>query len=123
MRGGVARGGAALGALILGLGAGAADAAERRCGWYHNPTPSNHWLIDREGMWIIAEQGGARARGLEDVPDLHAGEWVQTNGYYGYGCVCLLVDVNRQTKWVTRIEAVEQLPLARCRADPALPRL
>ena len=114
--------GAALGALILVLAAGTARAAERRCGWYQNPTPGNHWLIDREGMWIIAEQRGHQAEGLEDGPDLHAGEWVETNGHYGYGCVCLVMTVDRRSMRVTRLEQFEQMPLAHCRADPGLPR-
>ena len=113
---------AALAALALLMGTAGAEAAERRCGWYHNPTPGNHWLIDRAGMWIIAEQGGYRAPGLEDGPDLHAGEWVETNGHYGYGCVCLSMTVDPRRMRATRLEQFEQMPLARCRADPGLPR-
>src|SRR5262245_20967552 len=31
---------------------------ERRCGWVDNPTPSNWWLVDRDGEWEIGLQGG-----------------------------------------------------------------
>jgi len=116
--------------LRLGIGAvlalvvplAGAEASERRCGWYQNPTPGNHWLVDRDGSWTMATQGGQQARGMNLMPDFTAREWVRTNGYYGYGCACIAVDVDRKTMLVTRILAVEQLPLARCRQDSALPR-
>src|SRR5690349_18304425 len=39
----------------------------RRCGWVDNPTPSNWWLVDRDGEWEIGLQGGYQAKG--DMPD------------------------------------------------------
>ena len=44
--------------------------AERRCGWYENPTPGNVTLTDRDGTWIIAMQGGHEAKG--DGPEFSA---------------------------------------------------
>ena len=96
-------------------------AAERRCGWIHNPTPANWWLIDRDGRWDIALQGEARPPGMEEIPDLTTRDWVSTNGWYGYGCVCLTVTTDPAARRIRQIEAVRQLPLERCRADRALP--
>jgi hypothetical protein len=31
---------------------------ETRCGWLYNPTPLNWYLIDKDGRWIISQQGG-----------------------------------------------------------------
>lgn len=41
----------------------AANSAERRCGWFENPTPVNATLTDRDGMWEIGTQGGYQAKG------------------------------------------------------------
>ncbi|MDB5382654.1 MAG: hypothetical protein JWO26_2286 [Rhodospirillales bacterium] len=101
---------------------GAAESAERRCGWYQNPTPRNHWLVDRDGTWTMMAQGGYEARGMDLMPDFTTREWVRTNGYYGFGCACIAVDTDRRTMRIARILAVEQLPLSRCRQDSALPR-
>ena len=113
---------ATLVALGLLMGAAGAEAAERRCGWYQNPTPGNHTLVDRDGSWTMMAQGGYEARGMDRMPDFTTREWVRTNGYYGYGCACLTVDVDVRSFRVLRINGVEQLPLARCRQDRALPR-
>jgi hypothetical protein len=53
---------------------------EARCGWLHNPTPANWWLVDRHGEWLISAQGGYHAAGLDDVPDMFEAGWVKTNG-------------------------------------------
>jgi hypothetical protein len=37
-----------------------ASALERRCGWLDNPSPANWWLVDKDGTWILMEQGGDR---------------------------------------------------------------
>jgi len=34
-----------------------ANAVEARCGWLFNPTPRNWYLIDKDGRWIISQQG------------------------------------------------------------------
>jgi hypothetical protein len=111
-------------ALLLPLlAAPPAGAAERRCGWIHNPTPANWWLVDRDGRWDIAFQGERRPPGMDEIPDLTANEWERTNGWYGYGCGCMTVETDPAARRIRRIMAVQQLPLARCRADRALPRM
>jgi hypothetical protein len=107
--------------LVPILAAGSAVAAERRCGWLHNPTPGNTWLTDRDGQWIMATQGARETPGMDRVPDMTEREWVRTNGHYGYGCACVVMDADARGD-VTRIHAAEQLPLARCRNDRSLPR-
>ena len=113
----------ALLALALLLGASAAgNGAERRCGWLFNPTPANWWLTDRDGQWILSEQGGYHAPGLDEMPDMARGGWVSTNvGSYGYGCACLEVILDRKHGKIARLIGAEQLPLSRCRSDRALP--
>ena len=32
----------------------AAAPAERRCGWLHNPTPANWWLVDRDEFFPVS---------------------------------------------------------------------
>jgi hypothetical protein len=114
---------AVLALLALALAAGAAEAAERRCGWLRNPTPGNYWLEDRDGRWILSAQGGEGVPGMEDIPDMTTKGWVRTNGAYGYGCACLVVETTR-TEWrVRRLVSAEPVPLARCRRDPSLPRV
>lgn len=93
-----------------------------RCGWIQNPTPGNHWLVDRDGEWVLAMQGGYEAEGMDLIPDLTVRHWARTNGYYGYGCACLRVDVDAKQGRVTRVYSVRQQALRVCRADKALPR-
>jgi hypothetical protein len=107
------------GLLMSGL-AIEAQAAERRCGWLQNPTPGNYWLIDREGQWVMAAQGARETPGMDRVPDMTEREWVRTNGQYGHGCACVVMDTGARGQ-VLRIHAVEPLPLSRCRRDRALP--
>ncbi len=111
---------AALG-LLAALSASAVHAGtERRCGWISNPTPANWWLNDREAEWIISEQGGYQAKGV-DLPDFTGKQWVITNaGDHGYGCACLTATFDHRTKHVLRIAAVKQLPLRQCKADKGL---
>jgi Protein of unknown function (DUF4087) len=97
-----------------------ASAAERRCGWLANPTPANYWLNDRQGEWIISEQGGYQADGMDHMPDMTTRGWVKTNGYYGYGCACMTVDTDRKTKRITNIVSAIPRPLRQCRADRLL---
>ena len=95
----------------------AAPRSARRCGWIHNPTPGNWWLTDRDGEWILAAQGGRQAEGMDAMPDMSAGEWVKTNGHYGYGCACLTLTAERGTRDVLRLSDPQPEPLAQCRAD------
>ncbi|MFN3389184.1 MAG: DUF4087 domain-containing protein [Allosphingosinicella sp.] len=98
-----------------------ASAPARRCGWLHNPTPGNWWLADRDGEWILGTQGGRSAEGMDEMPDMSALEWQETNGHYGYGCACLTVTADPETREVIRFADPEAKPLAACRADTALP--
>jgi len=100
----------------------AAPAAERRCGWLHNPTPANYWLIDRDGEWLIGAQGGFQAPGMDEMPDMSTRGWVRTNGNYGHGCACMTVETDRRNMRITRIHSAESRPLRQCRTDRRLPR-
>ncbi len=115
------RAAAAIVAMGMLFGGGAAQAApERRCGWLVNPTPANWWLRDRDGEWVLSVQGGEPVAGMDLVPDMTVRGWVATNGSYGYGCACLTLDTAPGRR-VVRVLGAEPLPLARCRADRALP--
>lgn len=110
----------ALRALVaLALLAPAVAQAERRCGWFDNPTPGNLWLHDRDGEWTIAVQGMGGARGWDDF-DYSPGEQVSTNRTYGLACGCLTGTTDRRARRVRTVTAFTPLPLRRCRADPAL---
>ncbi len=97
-----------------------ANLVETRCGWFFNPTPANIWFSDREAEWVIGVQGGYQVDGDWPWPDFGRGQWVKTNGEYGYGCACLRVQVNRKTREVIKIERAQARPLSVCRLDPAL---
>ena len=100
--------------------ANSSDQFETRCGWFSNPTPANASLHDREAEWIIGVQGGYQAEG--DWPDFSSGQWVETNGHYGYGCACMRVRVDRRTQRVIEIESARVRPLSVCRRDRSLRR-
>ncbi len=94
-------------------------AFQRRCGWFENPTPANATLTDRDGDWIIATQGGHQAQG-DWSPVFAAGQWVATNGQYGYGCACLSMKVDASSQEVIAVKDPKARPLAACRADRTL---
>jgi hypothetical protein len=96
----------------------AAVVAETRCGWFHNPTPANAWLIDSAGEWIIGIQGGYQAEG--DWPAFSDARWVKTNVHYGYGCACMKVTTDRAEKRILTILSASSRPLSTCRKDKAL---
>lgn len=110
----------------LSLAGSPALAAERRCGWYMNPTPGNLLLIDKQGEWWITSQmqaNGPDAIGADNkAPDFDDKQYVQTqpNGY-GYGCACMTVETDAKAMRITRVFAGETVPLARCKKDPTLP--
>ena len=111
--------------LMLALTAAASPIParpEKRCGWLSNPTPANYWLRDREGEWTLSVQGGYQAPGMDDLPDMSAKGWVETNGSYGYGCACLTVTTDRKSGRVTRIFGGQSVPIKQCRADRRLKR-
>lgn len=99
-------------------------AAETRCGWIDNPTPRNWWLEDSQKSWTIITQDPDRPEGpegMELIPDLTEGEFVEVNGpSYGYACACMSVETDGDER-ITRILSVEQLRLAQCHNDKALP--
>lgn len=107
-------------ATVAALLPAAAARAETRCGWIVNPTPGNWWLTDAESDWNLATQGTEGAPGMELIPDLTEGEWVETNGSYGHGCACVEVDTDG-IDTVFEVFSFRQLPLARCENDRALP--
>ncbi|MCJ8518352.1 hypothetical protein ABID21_001337 [Pseudorhizobium tarimense] len=99
-------------------------AAETRCGWIDNPTPRNWWLEDSQKSWTIMTQDPDRPEGpegMELIPDLTEGEFIEINGpSYGYACVCMSVETDGDER-ITSILSVDQLRLAQCRSDKALP--
>jgi hypothetical protein len=99
-----------------------AEAPAKRCGWIANPTPGNWWLTDRDGQWVLGSQGSEPVPGMDVIPDLSEREWVSTNGYYGYGCACLSMSVDKRSGRVRRVHAAQQRPLKACRADRRLPK-
>ncbi len=106
--------------VTASLAAALPAGAETRCGWIDNPTPANWWLTDADGEWVIGVQGGFQAAGTDLIPDLTAGEWVATNGSYGYGCICLDATTAAATRTIVEITGARQLPLSDCSADPKL---
>ncbi|MFC5386817.1 DUF4087 domain-containing protein [Aquamicrobium segne] len=102
----------------------AANAAERRCGWYSNPTPGNILLTDKDGSWWIQMQGRPDPIGISKIPAFDEKQFVETNvpsSGYGYGCACMTVVVNTQQQRIIEVISGETIPLRRCRADRLLP--
>jgi hypothetical protein len=95
---------------------------ETRCGWFSNPTPANIWFYDRDGEWTIGVQGGYQVEGDWPWPHFKRGQWVKTNNDYGYGCVCMQMRVNKETREVLEIKSSRARPLASCRKDRSLKR-
>jgi hypothetical protein len=93
---------------------------ETRCGWFVNPTPANIWLFDREGEWTIAVQGSYQLESEWDWPEFKPGQWVQTNGNYGYGCACMRMQVDKETHKVLAVKSSRARPLSACRRDRSL---
>jgi hypothetical protein len=102
-------------------GSAAASAPETvlRCGWFDNPTPGNAWLHDRDGEWTIGIQGGHQATGT--WPRFKSSEWVRTgSGSAGYGCACMKVHADAESRDVVRIVSARARPLSACRSDAAI---
>lgn len=120
----------ALVATSLAVALPAAARTETRCGWYHNPTPANVFLVDADGEWWISRQGGHSAPGFDEAYTTafdnrlridYAG---QVTDRYGYSCACAEgeFDANGgQYDNVLSISRLTEIPLARCEQDPALP--
>lgn len=106
-------------ALLVAASADARDDdAKLRCGWFHNPTPQNAWLVDRDGEWTLGVQGGPQADG--DWPEFEPSQWVRTNNHHGYGCACLKLVADAGSHEVSRIISATAKPLRSCRSDRAL---
>ena len=108
--------------MTLACGTLQAQAAEQRCGWIQNPTPSNWWLVDKQATWIMMTQGGSEPAGFDHVPDISTKDYVRQNGNYGYACACLNGDFDKASSKMTRLYAFRQLPLKTCRNDRSLPK-
>lgn len=109
---------------IMLAAAAPAEAVERRCGWLSNPTPANWSLIDREGEWVLGEQGGYQMpdKSWDKMPDIASRHWVKTNVKYGYGCACMNVRTDRGRMRILEVSSATAVPLRRCRRDRRLPR-
>lgn len=109
----------AFAAAWCGGATASAPEAVLRCGWFDNPTPGNAWLHDRDGEWTIGIQGGHQARGA--WPRFKSTEWVRTgSGSAGYGCACIKVHADAESRDVARIVSARARPLSACRSDAAL---
>lgn len=106
-----------------GVPAHGAPGFETRCGWFDNPTPANVSLYDRDGEWIIGQQGGHQVEGDWPWPDFPPQDFVVTNsGMHGFGCACLLLQVDVRTRNVLQIRNSRPRPLNACRQDLQLRR-
>jgi hypothetical protein len=106
----------------VAVAAGPTAKSERRCGWLDNPTPANWALKDRDGEWLIGEQGGYQAPGSDEMPDMSTFGKVTTNINYGYSCACMVVTTDRASRRITRILWAKPVPLRQCQSDRSLPR-
>lgn len=93
------------------------EKGQLRCGWFSNPSPANAWLTDADGEWVIAVQGGYQAEG--DWPPTD-NSWIETNGHYGYGCVCMRVTVDVAAQKIVKILSGKSLPGKKCEDDKKL---
>ena len=108
---------------MIALAPMAARAASVRCGWLDNPTPGNASLYDKDGEWTIAAQGGHQANG-DWPPAFKPGQWMRRGpGSYGYGCVCLTVELDEKGKNIFDILSGEGRPLSVCRKDRAIAKI
>lgn len=111
-------------AALVALGATSAFAApETRCGWVMNPTPGNWYLSDAQGDWWLAEQGSEKeALGMENIGDISAGDYVASNGNYGYACGCMKVETDAAEKRITAVYSFSQKKISQCAKDKKLPK-
>lgn len=98
------------------------SAPEKRCGWLVNPTPANWSLVDHDGEWTMGDQGGYRASGIDELPDMSVKGMVKTNGNHGYSCACLSVRTDRAQMRISQVISGTPMPLNACRADARLKR-
>lgn len=91
---------------------------QTRCGWFVNPSPANVWLEDRDGEWTVGIQGGHQAEG--DWPVFKRSQWIKTNREYGYGCACMQVVADPNTREIITIYSAHAKSLSACRDDHSL---
>lgn len=110
---------------VLAAAPAAQSPVQKRCGWLVNPTPANWYFFDRDGRWVLGEQGGYQISiaDLNHLPKDEPGTFVADGRGYGYNCVCLNMRVDQKTTHVTRIVSGSALPLKRCRTDKRLPKM
>lgn len=68
----------------------------------------------------MTQGGGQEPDGMEAIPDISEGDYVRTNGNYGYACACMTVDTDAAEGRILAIHAFRQLPISQCKNDPAL---
>jgi len=108
---------------MIALAPMAARAASVRCGWLDNPSPGNASLYDKDGEWTIAVQGGYQATG-DWPPVFKPRQWIRRGpGDYGYGCVCLTVELDLKEKNILTILSGGARPLSICRKDSAIAKI
>jgi hypothetical protein len=96
-----------------------AISAENRCGWLVHPTPGNLWLVDADSNWTISIQGVGfpNEESMDKMPEIDEKEFVRTNGYYGFSCVCLNVKTDRKKSKILNVYSGKQLLLKECLED------
>ena len=90
---------------------------QTRCGWVDNETPGNFTLLDRDGAWVIAAQGGYQAKGFDTLPDLSEKEFAELNAPHGYSCDCLKVTVDARRHRIAKIFGVTLRTIKDCQDD------
>jgi Protein of unknown function (DUF4087) len=115
---------------MIAVGLAGPALAERRCGWYRNPTPGNVILEDADGQWWISRQGSAPAPGFDEAYTAafdnrvrvdHAGNITDR---YGSSCACAQGAFDAAAPVYENVRSIARLteiPLSRCLEDPALP--
>lgn len=104
--------------LLLPLGA-SASVSEQRCGWIENPSPENYFLVDQDGSWTIAVQGGYQAKGFENLPPLTLGNEKKQGAAV---CACVDVELSKAKRRVEKIVDSFRLPATNCLNDQSLPK-
>ncbi len=101
------------------------NAKEVRCGWLENPSPSNMWLIDRDGIWNISVQGAVNNLDDKSIELAYQAiaddkDFVRTNNNYEFSCACLTVDLDIDRMLVKTVYKADQLNLKQCLEDVAI---
>ena len=97
------------------------DRVEKRCGWFSYPDENNMYLFDKDGKWVIREEGGYQlpAEDLDNLPHFGREQWGSAS-IFGYGCACLNVKVNKKEKKILSIKSGTAFTFTKCRKDKNL---